>query len=81
MTHEAARPFALVKDARPPGACEPAINDVLAALKPRLRLCGHHYRFVETVREGVTSVCLDRINRSYLLIDASTLDHRRVDQR
>ena len=61
-------------------AGKPAINDVLAALKPRLHLCGHHHRFSETVREGVPSVCIDRVNRSYLLIDAGTLDYRRLDQ-
>ena len=61
-------------------AGKPAINDVLAALKPRLHLCGHHHRFSETVREGVPSVCIDRINRSYLLIDAGTLEYRRLDQ-
>jgi len=57
-----------------------AINDVLASMKPRLHLCGHHHRFVETVREGVPSVCIDRINRSYLLIDAETLEYRKIDQ-
>ena len=31
-------------------------------------------------REGVRSVCIDRINRSYLLIDAGTLEYRKVDQ-
>jgi hypothetical protein len=35
---------------------------------------------VETVREGVRSVCIDRINRSYLLIDVETLDYRKVDE-
>jgi hypothetical protein len=25
-------------------------------------------------------VCIDRVNRSYLLIDAGTLDYRRLDQ-
>ena len=86
MTHEAARPF-IVIDEPSPGrkgrrldAGKPAINDVLAALKPRLHLCGHHHRFSETVREGVPSVCIDRVNRSYLLIDAGTLDYRRLDQ-
>jgi Icc-related predicted phosphoesterase len=57
-----------------------AINEVLATLKPRLHLCGHHHRFSESVREGVPSVCIDRVNRSYLLIDAETLDYRRLDQ-
>ena len=86
MTHEAARPF-IVVDEPPPGrkprrhdAGKPAINDVLAALRPRLHLCGHHHRFSETTREGVPSVCIDRINRSYLLIDADTLGYRRLDQ-
>ena len=96
MTHEAARPFIVEDEATPGpldslaaqgkrksrrhDAGKPAINDVLAALKPRLHLCGHHHRFSETVREGVPSVCIDRINRSYLLIDVETLDYRRLDQ-
>jgi uncharacterized protein len=61
-------------------AGKPAINALLATLKPRLHLCGHHHRFSESVREGVPSVCVDRINRSYLLIDAGTLHYRRLDQ-
>src|SRR5687767_4441833 len=87
MTHEAARPFIVVEEGAPPGraprrndAGKPAINDVLATLKPRLHLCGHHHRFVESVREGVKSVCIDRINRSYLLIDAETLQYVKIDQ-
>ena len=80
MTHEAARPF-LVSDERPGGvrrrdAGKPAINRVLAVLQPRLHLCGHHHRFVEATREGVPSTCIDRINRSYLLIDTSSLEYR-----
>jgi predicted phosphodiesterase len=86
MTHEAARPFILVDEphagraARRRDAGKPAINDVLATLQPRLHLCGHHHRFSETEREGVRSVCIDRISRSYLLIDAETLAYRRVEQ-
>jgi Icc-related predicted phosphoesterase len=86
MTHEAARPFIIVDEpgegSRPRrrDAGKPAINDVLATMKPRLHLCGHHHRFVETVREGVPSVCIDRINRSYLLIDAETLEYTKIDQ-
>jgi uncharacterized protein len=86
MTHEAPRPFIVVPEPVPgkPGrrldAGKPPINDVLATLQPRLHLCGHHHRFVESVREGVRSVCLDRINRSYLLIDAGTLEYRKIDQ-
>ena len=86
MTHEAARPFILVDEAaagarpRRRDAGKPAINDVLAVLKPRLHLCGHHHRFADTEREGVRSICIDRVNRSYLLIDPATLDCRMVPQ-
>lgn len=86
LTHEAPRPFIIV-DAPRPGAPprrreagKPPINDLLAALQPRLHLCGHHHRFVETERKGVRSVCIDRVNRSYLLIDAATLTYEKIDQ-
>ncbi len=86
MTHEAPRPFILAGE--PAGgtprrrldAGKPAINDLLAALQPRLHLCGHHHRFSDTIREGVRSICIDRINRSYLLLDASTLEYTRIEQ-
>jgi Icc-related predicted phosphoesterase len=86
MTHEAARPFVVVDEPKPGArprrrdAGKPAINDVLATMKPRLHLCGHHHRYVESDREGVRSVCIDRVNRSYLLIDADTLVYEKVDQ-
>jgi uncharacterized protein len=85
MTHEAPRPFIVTDEGHTrPGkrwdVGKPAINELLAAVKPRLHLCGHHHRFVETNREGVRSVCIDRINRSYLLIDASTLEYQKIDQ-
>jgi Icc-related predicted phosphoesterase len=79
MTHEAARPFIVTERYRL-DAGKAAINGVLASVRPRLHLCGHHHRFVETEREGVRSVCIDRVNRSYLLIDAGTLDYEKVDQ-
>lgn len=86
LTHEAPRPFIVTGDPRPGGrprrhdAGRPVVNEVIAALKPRLHLYGHHHRFIETEREGVRSVCLDRVNRSYLLIDAATLEYEKVDQ-
>jgi hypothetical protein len=78
MTHEAPRPF-IVVDKRRLDAGKPAINAVLAALKPRLHLFGHHHRFMESEREGVRSVCIDRVNRSYLLIDADSLEYEKID--
>ena len=86
LTHEAARPFILGTDtkagtnARRVDAGKPAINELLAALTPRLHLCGHHHRFSETTRAGVRSVCIDRINRSYLIVDADTLEYQKVEQ-
>ena len=85
MTHEAPRPFIVSPEGRTGpvrrlDAGKPPINELLAALKPRLHLCGHHHRFAETVREGVRSICIDRVNRSYLLIDAASLEYRKVDQ-
>ncbi len=79
MTHEAARPF-IITAPRRADAGKPVINDLLATLQPRLHLCGHHHRFSETVREGVPSVCIDRINRAYLLIDADTLQYNQILQ-
>jgi hypothetical protein len=84
LTHEAPRPFVVVDDAaggrsgRREAGKRP-INEALAAMRPRLHLCGHHHRFAESVREGVPSVCVDRVSRSYLLVDASTLVYRKVD--
>jgi Icc-related predicted phosphoesterase len=78
MTHEAPRPFVVVEKRRL-DAGKPAINGVLAALKPRLHLFGHHHRFMESEREGVRSVCIDRVNRSYLLIDADSLEYEKID--
>lgn len=85
MTHEAPRPFIVSEDgdSRPAkrwDAGKRPINELLATVKPRLHLCGHHHRFTETDREGVRSVCIDRINRSYLLIDTSTLKYQKIDQ-
>ena len=85
MTHEAPRPFIVSDDgdSRPAkrwDAGKRPINELLATVKPRLHLCGHHHRFTETDREGVRSVCIDRINRSYLLIDASTLKYQKIEQ-
>src|SRR5207253_10051458 len=80
---EAAAGASSARPARRPrrhDAGKPAINDVLATMKPRLHLCGHHHRFVEAEREGVRSVCIDRVNRSYLLIDADTLEYQKIDQ-
>lgn len=70
LTHEAPRPFRV----GPMDAGKTPINEVLGAMKPRLHLFGHHHRFAEMDVKGVRSVCLDLVGRSYLLIDADTLE-------
>ena len=49
-------------------------------MQPRLHLFGHHHRFSEQEREGVRSVGLDLVSRSYLLIDTRTLAWHNVDR-
>jgi uncharacterized protein len=75
LTHEAAKPFRPFPGGRGPDAGKSQINEVLAAMKPRLHLFGHHHRFSEQEREGVRSVGLDLVSHSYLLIDVASLEY------
>ena len=50
------------------------ITDVADALQPRLHLFGHHHTQASFTRAGVPTVCADRVNRSYLLVDSSTFE-------
>jgi predicted phosphodiesterase len=78
MSHEAARPYFAGAGPRRNDAGKTAINEVLAALRPRLHLFGHHHRFTEQERQGVRSVGLELVGDSYLLIDGSSLEYQRV---
>jgi Icc-related predicted phosphoesterase len=71
LTHEAPRPFRIGRV----DAGKTPINEVLAAMRPRLHLFGHHHRFSEQERQGVRSVGLDLVSRSYLLIDQGTMEY------
>ena len=73
LTHEAPRPYFAGTGPRRNDAGKTPINEVLAAMKPRLHLFGHHHRFTDQERQGVRSVGLDLVGRSYLLIDAGSL--------
>ena len=77
LTHEAPRPFRMSAAGGRPGndAGKTPINEVLAAMRPRLHLFGHHHRFAESQTAGVRSVCLDLVSRSYLLVDPQTLQY------
>jgi Icc-related predicted phosphoesterase len=73
LTHEAAKPFRPFAGGRGPDAGKAQINEVLAAMKPRLHLFGHHHRFSEQVCEGVPSIGLDLVSRGCLLIETPAL--------
>jgi hypothetical protein len=77
MSHEAPRPF--YPQGRRIDAGKTVINEVLAAMRPRLHLFGHHHEFTDTVRQGVRSIGLDVVTRSYLLVDTETLRCERFD--
>ena len=77
LTHEAPRPF--YPAGRRIDAGKTALNDVLAAMHPRMHLFGHHHEFSDSVRQGVRSIGLDVVTKSYLLIDAQTFKTERLD--
>ena len=73
LTHEAPRPYRIGRM----DAGKTPVNEVLAAMKPRLHLFGHHHRYTEQQSQGVRSVGLDLVSRSYLLIDRTSLEYER----
>jgi hypothetical protein len=77
LTHEAPRPF--YPQGRRIDAGKTVLNDVLAAMRPRLHLFGHHHEFTDTVRQSVRSIGLDVVTKSYLLVDAGTFKTERLD--
>ena len=77
LTHEAPRPF--YSASKRIDAGKTVINEVLTALRPRLHLFGHHHEFTDSVRQGVRSIGLDLVTKSYLLIDADTFRCERLD--
>ena len=77
LTHEAPRPF--YPAGRRIDAGKTVLNDVLAAMKPRLHLFGHHHEFTDSMRQGVRSIGLDVVTKSYLLINAETFKTERLD--
>ncbi len=85
LPHEAPRPFIMQgpkRDERPRkrwDAGKTPINEVLAAVRPRLHLCGHHHRFSDAIRHGVRSICIDRMSRGYMLFDGDTLEYEKID--
>src|SRR5205814_9951089 len=77
LTHEAPRPF--FPAGKRIDAGKTALNDVLATMQPRLHLFGHHHEFTDSIRQGVRSIGLDVVTKSYVLIDADTFKCERLD--
>jgi hypothetical protein len=77
LTHEAPRPF--YPQGRRLDAGKTVINDVLTTMRPRLHLFGHHHEFTDSVRQGIRSIGLDVVTKSYVLIDADTFRCERLD--
>lgn len=48
------------------------VAEVADALSPRLHLFGHHHVYAAMTRNGISTVCVDRVNRSYLIVDAGS---------
>ena len=80
LTHEAPKPFRPFAGGRGPDAGKAQINEVLAAMKPRLHFFGHHHRYSEDQREGVRSIGLDLVSRSWVAVDVAALACERIDR-
>jgi Icc-related predicted phosphoesterase len=76
LTHEAPRPYFVgQRGGRGNDAGKTPVNEVLAALEPRLHVFGHHHRFTERQVQGVRSVGLDLVSKSYLLVRVPTFEY------
>jgi Icc-related predicted phosphoesterase len=79
LTHEAPKPFWIDL----PTSTTPSrkwrrdvgkapISELADALQPRLHCFGHHHVQASFERAGIPTVCVDRVNRGYLLVDRET---------
>lgn len=78
LTHEAPTPFWIeLPSSRAPGrrvrrdVGKAAITELADALRPRLHCFGHHHQSAAFTRNGIATRCVDRVNRSYLLVDTN----------
>jgi len=79
LTHEAPTPFWVeLPSSKAPGkkwrrdVGKAVMTELADALRPKLHCFGHHHVHASFVREGVTTICVDRVNRSYLIVDAAS---------
>ena len=81
LTHEAPKPFRPFPGGqstglgagRGPDAGKAQINEILRAMRPRLHLFGHHHRSSEQTVEGIRSIGLDLVTRSYAIVSLPDL--------
>jgi hypothetical protein len=78
LSHEAPRPFLLTGPRGKVDAGKTPINEVLAAMQPRLHLFGHHHTYSVADRQNVLSVGLEMVSTSYLVFDGKTLAYERL---
>ncbi len=79
LTHEAARPFYVEVRGRMHDVGKTPINEVLASMHPRLHLSGHHHQYSDEVRQGVRSIGLDPVAKSYLIVNLETWKYERLE--
>jgi uncharacterized protein len=79
LTHESARPFPLEVRGRRQDVGKTPVNEVLAVLRPRLHLSGHHHLYNDDVRQGIRSIGLDPVGVSYLVVDLVTWKYERLE--
>lgn len=71
LTHEAPRPCWVGTGRGRNDAGKTVINEILAAMRPRLHFFGHHHRFSEATVQGVPSIGLPLAGDSYVVVDAT----------
>jgi len=79
VSHEAARPFLLEVRGRRQDVGKTPINEVLAAIRPRMHLSGHHHVYNDDLRQGVRSIGLDPVGRSYVVIDTASWQYEHLE--
>jgi Icc-related predicted phosphoesterase len=79
LTHEAPKPFWVTLPSSTAASKtwrrdvgKTVIADLADALRPRLHCFGHHHVSAAFERNGIPTVCVDRVNRSYLLVEAGS---------
>ncbi|MDI6917350.1 MAG: metallophosphoesterase [Thermoplasmatales archaeon] len=74
LSHEASMPFKI----RGIEAGKWAVNYVIKNMKPKIHFFGHHHIFSVKEVNGISSVCLDKIPKSFVLLDVKDFSFERI---